>query len=241
MMRNRATVSGKFGGFGRPGSPLCGFGLCGLTFAAILFASPSHGQNPWTAMAEFNVLQAGGRATPTSTPSGTPYVTGVSLGTVRNNFTGYLGMQLTVGSTPMIVNALGRFVIPGNSQTHTLKLVNASTGIDIPGGSVSVATSGAPTNTYLYAALSSPITLAAGGVYYFVSSETIGGDLWCTNKYLPLCRIVVPHHACRRWSLLLCQFGNQRWRPMVCCKYSCYNDYQRGYKRFRLLRHIIPS
>jgi hypothetical protein len=30
-------------------------------------------------MAEFNVLQAGGGPTPTSTPSGTPYVTGATL------------------------------------------------------------------------------------------------------------------------------------------------------------------
>src|ERR1700722_11085797 len=78
----------------------------------------------------------------------------------------------------LVVNQLARWVVSGNSGTHTVKLVDASTGTDLPGGSVSVNTSGAKAGQYLYASLTAPLTLTSGHQYYLMSSETLGGDQW---------------------------------------------------------------
>jgi hypothetical protein len=108
----------------------------------------------------------------------TAYVTGKTLGSLRNNYTGFVGMKLTVGSNPLTVSALARHVVSGNTGSHLVKLVNAADGNDVPGGSVTIATSGAPTGQFKYANLSSPVTLAPGVTYYVVSQETNGGDSW---------------------------------------------------------------
>ena len=47
--------------------------------------------------------------------AGTPYVTSKTLGTLRNNFTGWVGMQLTVGSSGLVITSLGRIVAPGTA------------------------------------------------------------------------------------------------------------------------------
>lgn len=106
------------------------------------------------------------------------YVTGQALGTVRNNYTGYVGMKIGVGGIPVTVTALGRIFVSGNSGTHLVKLVNAANGSDVPGGSVALGMSGGTAGQFKYATLSSPVILAAGGTYYVVSQETVGGDAW---------------------------------------------------------------
>ena len=108
---------------------------------------------------------------------GTNFLTGQTLGTLRNNYTGFVGFQFTVGSTPVTVYAVGRIVAPGNTGTHTVKLVNAN-GTDVPGGSASVATSGGTAGQYKFANLASGVTLLANTTYYLVSQETAGGDQW---------------------------------------------------------------
>ncbi|MEO8428044.1 MAG: LamG-like jellyroll fold domain-containing protein, partial [Verrucomicrobiota bacterium] len=111
----------------------------------------------------------------------TTFVTGVlTLDTLRRDFTGSLGMKFTVGSSPIIITDLGRYCISGNVGTHALKLVNGTTGANVPGGSVSISLAGATAGQFRYAALASPITLAAGTSYYLVSQEISGGDLWAT-------------------------------------------------------------
>lgn len=110
--------------------------------------------------------------------AGIALVTSKTLGTTRNNFTGWVGMKITVGSAPMSVNALGRAVAPNNSQSHTVKIVDASTGNDVAGGSALVNPSGGGVGTFAYASLASPVTLNANASYYIVSQETIGGDQW---------------------------------------------------------------
>ncbi len=106
----------------------------------------------------------------------TPLVTSiVPSSTVRNNFTGWVGFRLQTGDTPVIVSALSRWVYSGNSGSHTVKLVTASTGTDLSGGSVTVNTSGASTNRFLYANLASPITLAANTAYYGSSLLSVAG------------------------------------------------------------------
>ena len=72
----------------------------------------------------------------------TAYVTGKVLGTLRNNYTGYVGMKVAVGASPVTVTALGRIFASGNSGTHVVKLINAADGSEVAGGSVSVAMSG---------------------------------------------------------------------------------------------------
>ncbi|MBV8906784.1 MAG: hypothetical protein JOZ22_24350, partial [Acidobacteriia bacterium] len=72
---------------------------------------------------------------------------------------------------------LGRMVASGNTGTHTVKIAG-SNGQDITGASVTIATSGKTAGSFAYAALSAPVTLIPGGVYYIISSETAGGDQW---------------------------------------------------------------
>src|SRR5207237_910839 len=85
---------------------------------------------------------------------------------------------LKVGSSDLQVSSLGRWVVAGNSVSHTVKLVDAATGADVAGGSVSVTTAGAPAGSFAYVKLPSALTLRANGTYYLVSQETAGGDAW---------------------------------------------------------------
>ena len=71
------------------------------------------------------------------------FVTSVALSTtIRNNFAGWLGMKLTTGTAPVTIRELGRWVIAGNTAAHTVKLVDAATNVDVPGGSVSIKPTG---------------------------------------------------------------------------------------------------
>jgi hypothetical protein len=108
----------------------------------------------------------------------TAYVTGNTPGPVRNDYTGFAGMRIGVGASPITVTALGRMFAAGNSGTHIIKLVNAVNGTDVPGGSVSLTMSGGTAGQFKYAPLGSPVVLAAGATYYVVSQETAGGDFW---------------------------------------------------------------
>jgi hypothetical protein len=108
----------------------------------------------------------------------TPFVIGVGLGALRNDFSGWVGMRIAVGSASQTVTQLGRMMAPGNSATHTVKLVKASDGLDVPGGSVAIPMSGGTTGQFKYTALSSPVVLSANTTYYLVSQETSGGDSW---------------------------------------------------------------
>src|SRR5438552_19103935 len=60
--------------------------------------------------------------------SQTPFVTSVTLGKLRNDFNGWVGMEITVGGTPVVVSSLARYIISGNTAVHTVKLVAANTG-----------------------------------------------------------------------------------------------------------------
>jgi len=110
--------------------------------------------------------------------TGTTFVTGATLGTLRNDFSGWVGMQITVGPNPLIVGSLGRMVAPGNSGSHAVKIVDANTGLDLPGATASVTTTGTTTGMFAYSLLPGPVTLNANGVYFILSQETQGGDKW---------------------------------------------------------------
>lgn len=112
------------------------------------------------------------------TPS-LPFVTGQTLAAgVQNNYNGWLGLRFTVGSSPLTVSELGRWVRSGNTGTHTVKLVDAATGLDVAGASVSLVTAGAPAGAFAYAPLAQPVVLPANTSYYLVSQEPSGGDYY---------------------------------------------------------------
>lgn len=116
-----------------------------------------------------------------SGPAATNFLTGYALNgpALRNNFSGFVGMELAVGSQPLSVSAVGRVCISGNSGIHTVKLVAPSTGgVDVPGGSAAVNLNGCTPGQFVYASLNSSITLQAGATYYLVSQEISGGDQW---------------------------------------------------------------
>jgi hypothetical protein len=110
-----------------------------------------------------------------------PFITGQTLSSgVQNNYNGWLGFMFTVGNAPVTVTELGRWVRTGNTGTHTVKIVNATTGLDVTGASVSIATAGAPAGAFAYAPLASPVVLSANTSYYLVSHEPSGGDYYHT-------------------------------------------------------------
>lgn len=96
-------------------------------------------------------------------------------GTLRNDYTGDLGMRLTTAGSSVTVTKLGRWVVAGSDDEHTLRIVNATTGEDV--ASVTLDASGLETGFH-YAALSSSVTLAASTGYFLVSSEVADGDQW---------------------------------------------------------------
>jgi len=87
-------------------------------------------------------------------------------------------LNAVAGRGALVVTQLGRWVVSGNAGTHAVKLVDAATGTDLSGGSVSVNTSGATAGQYLYAPLPNPIVLQPSHSYYLMSQETLGGDQW---------------------------------------------------------------
>jgi hypothetical protein len=106
------------------------------------------------------------------------YVTSWVPGTLRNDWSGWLGMQVVVGTNSVRVTQLGRMMAPGNSGTHTVKLMQASDETDVAGGSVAVAMSGGTAGQFQYGSLSSPVTLAAGTTYWVLSEELRSEDSW---------------------------------------------------------------
>ena len=130
----------------------------------------------WFASNEFSFLafDNSSRTAPTG------FVTGFNLNgrPLRSDFTGLVGMKFTVGSSALNISAIGRVCVAGNSQTHAVKLVLASTAVDVPGGTASVNMTGCTGGQFVYTSLASPITLPAGSSYYLASQETVGGDQW---------------------------------------------------------------
>ena len=110
--------------------------------------------------------------------AGTNFVTSMVLGPLQNDFDGWVGMRMTVGSAPLVVTSLGRIVGPGNSTTHAVKIVDATSGIDIPGASTITNPVGGVVGTFVYGGLAAPITLSPNTPYLILSQEVHGGDFW---------------------------------------------------------------
>jgi hypothetical protein len=113
-----------------------------------------------------------------TTPSGTTFITAYAGADVRNNYGGWVGTQLTVGSSNLIVTAVGRLCLAGNSGTHAVEFVNASTVQEVTGGLAVVNMAGCTAGQFVYTTLATPITLQAGVNYDLASLEVAGGDTW---------------------------------------------------------------
>lgn len=105
--------------------------------------------------------------------SSTPWVTNVMTGTARNDFAGCAGVDFTP-SSDITVTSLGRWVISGNSLTHTIYILDYTTPFTLSISGV-VDTSGATPGQYVYVSVS-PTVLTSGHKYSIISSETNGGD-----------------------------------------------------------------
>jgi len=112
---------------------------------------------------------------------GTPFITtyGFYNPRLRNDYDSFVGTQVEVtGSTPLTVTNVGRGCVAGNSQSHIVKFVDAKFGVDVPGGAASVNMTGCTPGQFAWATLPAPISLMPGVIYYLVTQEHVGGDMW---------------------------------------------------------------
>lgn len=106
-----------------------------------------------------------------------PFITGQAVGTLRNDYGNYVGFQFRASQNSHIT-AIGRWIVSGNSQSHTLMVTDASC---TTLGSVTLNTSGQTAGQYAYVALSSPLAITAGSSYNVLSLEIMSGDQWYNN------------------------------------------------------------
>ena len=110
-------------------------------------------------------------------PAEEEFVVATALGEPRNDFTGWVGMAIDVGSRSIRITELGRSMLFASTQPHEVKLVRPAgeDGADL--GSVTIL----PTSEladFAYATLATPVILTAGQRYYVVTHEAAGGDSW---------------------------------------------------------------
>lgn len=98
-------------------------------------------------------------------------------GATINYKTGEFGGRfLNTSGATVVITQLGRWVVSGNSQSHTLKIYNASTHELLD--SVVVNCSGAPAAQFLYGTLpNGPINVASGSAVDITSTETAGSEI----------------------------------------------------------------
>ncbi len=109
----------------------------------------------------------------------TPAVTSQTIGTLRNDYSDFVGFSFFVGASSITVTSLGRWIISGNTGSHTLKIVNYTTGATVV--STTINTSGMTANTFGYAACASTV-LNANTTYVILSLEVSGGDFWADES-----------------------------------------------------------
>ncbi len=101
------------------------------------------------------------------------------IGTPVNTFTGSIGFKFTnTTGVTITVTQLGRWMISGNSHSHTMAICDTS-GTSL--ASVSVNMSGATVGAFKYGTLGSSYDIAAGVSVYFMSSEVTGQDTYYGN------------------------------------------------------------
>jgi hypothetical protein len=116
-------------------------------------------------------------ATP-STVSASPYVTGQTLGSLRSYSNSCNGFIFTVGNSGITITNLGRWVLNGNSGTHTVA-IQTMTGSPVV--STSVSTAGQTAGQYVWGSVT-PTQLTANTQYWIGSTESYPGDLWLDDN-----------------------------------------------------------
>lgn len=98
----------------------------------------------------------------------------------RNDWQGWLGMAIQMGSSPILVTQIGRIKLPFNAGSHELKIVEgiANNSIVDLGASVTLDLNAAVADAdgFVYAPLSNPIELLPQRIYYVLTHEAAGGD-----------------------------------------------------------------
>lgn len=155
--------------YGQPFVPLVGF------FKLVLTYQPEGG-DPITVQRVIDhecsqCMEPDGECVPTA------FVTAQDLGdldTVPSGGSIPVGFKFTA-TEAVSVTHLGRWIVEGNSQTHTLALhtgIAGSTQLATVDIDASVGTPG----TMMYGELEEPVTLVEGQDYWVVSEEHLGGD-----------------------------------------------------------------
>jgi len=109
---------------------------------------------------------------------GMPFVVSYEPGRlVSGGYSGWIGMQFTVGAAPISVTDLGRLSLAGNSRKHTLQLLIASTAQQVPGASVEISMKGSSPGNFVFGTLAKPVPLRPGETYLLVSSESVSNNV----------------------------------------------------------------
>lgn len=102
---------------------------------------------------------------------GTNFIHSVTLGAVRNNFTGRVGFKFSP-LVQMTVTSLGRWIVAGNSGSHLLVLKNSAA---VTLQSVTLNTSLYSSDAFAYTNITAT-DLVPRNIYYVESTELNGGD-----------------------------------------------------------------
>ena len=113
-------------------------------------------------------------------PAPPSFVVDQALGKIRNDFSGFAGMAVDIGSKSLKVRSLGRYCVAGSTGDHRVEIVDAQTGVPLPTAVVIISLLGRPEG-YVSANLTAPLILNAGQRYYVVSEEVMGGDQFFDN------------------------------------------------------------
>ncbi len=190
---NNFSGNASFGIYGTGGSTFSGITGSGNTFSTNGNAVSSNinvtggAVAPTPAPVSAPVPTTVANPQPSPSPSPSPLVTSPgafvtsisSLDILRNDYTGWVGFSMTTGNQAITITALGRYIVSGNNQAHTIKIVRASDNADL--GSVKLSTAGKTAGQFAYTDLASPLGLLANTTYYIVSQETTDSDKWHNN------------------------------------------------------------
>nr|WP_240343969.1 carbohydrate binding domain-containing protein [Paenibacillus sp. SYP-B3998] len=95
---------------------------------------------------------------------------------MRNDWNGWVGMKLTIGTQPLYVSAIGRMIASSNTGKHKLRIIDADTEAII--AETQMDTSRGTPGNFNYGQLEETVRLLAGKSYYVLSLEEDGGDSW---------------------------------------------------------------
>lgn len=122
-------------------------------------------------------------ATPMAAPGSNVYATINALDTrTMNGISGFGGMAIRVGPAPITVVSLARAYAPNNQRVHRVKIVDADMMMDVPDAFVDIPMTPATPGFFHFVDLPQPgVPLAANTVYYIVSREEAGQDVFYQN------------------------------------------------------------